>query len=279
MAPIAAAPRARKRKQEDAAAQEDKYRYVTKLASGRWVASRRLGFKFVPGAHDNAKSAAEAAAAAWNMTLRSCVKTSSGVASRAWTTTELAAPVVSESPKGNRLPERQIQPADSQDSEEDDEFGEEEETLPVPQQPSRPTLPSQQEQADHNLVHRPFAAWCENCIRAKDQQHRRQLQQPGEAELPVAHIDYSFANLRAARCRAVRATYSCFAGGRVAFEVQVRLSVDCQGTDRPGHRPVADPVVLGMWLDRASAFAHRPRACCDGCCIGGCCRSNLVNNP
>lgn len=89
MAPRAAretAPRTRKRKQ--AAEDAVRYRFVTKLFNGKWVVSRRGGFGRVPGTHCDAKSAAEAAAAAWNLPLSSFVKTSFGVASREWTPTD-----------------------------------------------------------------------------------------------------------------------------------------------------------------------------------------------
>ena len=92
MAPRAAketVPRARilKQARDKSAAQKDKYRCVTMLASGRWVVNARVGFESVRGTHSSAKDAAEAAANAWNLLLNTFVKTSFGVKSRAWTAT------------------------------------------------------------------------------------------------------------------------------------------------------------------------------------------------
>jgi hypothetical protein len=78
----------RKRAAEKAGVQEDKYRSVTRQSTGKWVVCPRVGFARVPGTHNDAKSAAEAAAAAWKVPLNTFVKTNSGVASRLWTATD-----------------------------------------------------------------------------------------------------------------------------------------------------------------------------------------------
>jgi hypothetical protein len=85
MAPrTAMAPQTRKRTR---GAKDVKYRFVVKQRQGsRWSISPRAGHKRVLGMHDDAKGAAEAAAAVWNVPLSSLVKTN-GKASRPWKAT------------------------------------------------------------------------------------------------------------------------------------------------------------------------------------------------
>lgn len=87
MAPLRkeAAPRKRKRTR---VAEDIKYRFVFKQNKGsRYVVSPRVGYDRVLGTYDDAKIAAEAAAAAWNVPLSSLVQPRRARAKRVWTVT------------------------------------------------------------------------------------------------------------------------------------------------------------------------------------------------
>lgn len=77
--------RTRKRKR---GAKDVKYRCVSQISGGKWVVNPRVGFGRVTGTYDDAASAAEAAAAAWNEPSICFVKPSCRKASRGWTKTE-----------------------------------------------------------------------------------------------------------------------------------------------------------------------------------------------
>ena len=69
----------------------------------------------------------------------------------------------------------------------------EEEVGPQARTLGQPKLPTQEERDIHNLTHVPYAAWCEDCVRAPDKEGIHVEQESVVDSLqPIIQFDYFF---------------------------------------------------------------------------------------
>ena len=63
----------------------------------------------------------------------------------------------------------------------------------VPKGLPEPFEPTPQERARHNLIHWPYASWCEHCVRARrPNSHHRYTPSSSDRSVPVFVADYCF---------------------------------------------------------------------------------------